>query len=276
MVASALDERMRADVAAGLKPLMAVATAGTVGTGVVDPIREIADTCREHGAWLHVDGAYGAPAAVLDEVPPDLKHLALADSIAVDPHKWLYSPLEAGCVMVRDAELMRSTFAYHPSYYKFGMMRGEETDSLVHYSLQNSRGFRALKVWLALRQVGRNGYAEMIGEDIELAKRMFELAEGNSELEAVTHSLSITTFRFVPGDDGTRENEEYLTSLNQQLLTRIQEGGEAYLSHAVVEGKYLLRLCVVNFRTTRADIDALPEIIVRLGREIHEKRSRAQ
>ena len=183
----------------------------------------------------------------------------------MDPHKWLYAPLEAGCALVRNREKLRDAFSYHPPYYHF------ETEAINYYDLgpQNSRGFRALKVWLALQQIGREGYVKTISEDVCLAGELFRQIAQASELEALTQSLSITTFRFVPTDltAGGEEVERYLDQLNTELLTRVQNSGEAYLSNAIVSGKFALRACIVNFRTTQADIEALPPLIVRIGKE---------
>src|SRR5438552_9012502 len=139
---------------------MVVGTGGTVSTGAVDPLPEIAALCRERGLWFHVDGAYGGFAAGVPEAPADLRGLSLADSVAVDPHKWLYAPLEAGCALVRDPEQLRAAFAYHPLYYHFQ----ERTTNYVDFGPQNSRGFRALKVWLALQQAGAAGHRRMIAD----------------------------------------------------------------------------------------------------------------
>jgi glutamate/tyrosine decarboxylase-like PLP-dependent enzyme len=213
-----------------------------------------------------VDGAYGGLAAVLPDAPEAFAGLRLADSVAVDPHKWLYAPLEAGCALVRDAEKLRDAFAYHPPYYHFG------TEAINYFDLgpQNSRGFRALKVWLALQQVGREGYVQMIAEDIRLAQELFQLITQYPALEALTQSLSITTFRYVPPDlkPGDEKVETYLDQLNEALLTRLQNSGEAYLSNAVIRGKFALRACIVNFRTWLEDVAALPAIVVRMGDEL--------
>ena len=262
-----LRDRIAADRAAGGVPLLVVGTAGSVSTGAIDPLEEIAELCREEGIWFHVDGAYGAPAAVVSDAPAELSALTLADSVAVDPHKWLYAPLEAGCVLVRDEAALREAFTYHPPYYTFP--EGAPVN-YVDYGPQNSRGFRALKVWLALRQVGREGYAQMISDDIALARRLHRLADADPELEAWTTSLSITTFRYVPEgvQPGLPDTEDYLNELNEELRSRLERGGEAFLSNAVVRGTYLLRACIVNFRTGSRDIEAVPEIVKRVGREL--------
>ncbi len=261
----ALRKRIQEDIAAGDQPFLVVGNAGTVSTGAVDPLKELAAVCREFGVWFHVDGAYGALAALAPEAAGLFEGMGEADSLAVDPHKWLYAPLEAGCALVRDVAKLRDAFSYHPAYYHFGV----EATNYFDLGPQNSRGFRALKVWLALQQVGRAGYEQMIAEDIRLSRAMYESVAKRPELEALTHGLSITTFRYVPADlDRTDENvAEYLDNLNEALLTRMQQGGEAYLSNAIIGGKYALRACIVNFRTTLEDVEMLPELVVRLGKQ---------
>jgi aromatic-L-amino-acid/L-tryptophan decarboxylase len=263
-----LETQIVADRAGGDVPFLVVGTAGSVSTGAVDPLAEIAIICRRHGLWFHVDGAYGAFAARVPDAPASLLALSDADSIAVDPHKWLYAPLEAGCVLVRRREDLRRAFSYHPAYYHFD----HEVTNYFDYGPQNSRGFRALKVWLALRQVGLSGYLQMIGDDMRLARYLHTLIQQHPDFEAFTQHLSITTFRYVPASLGTTagspETEAYLQRLNQALLTRIERSGEAFLSNAVVDGRFALRVCIVNFRTTAADIDALLTLLVRFGREV--------
>ncbi len=267
--AGALRSAIERDLDDGLNPFMVVGSAGTVSTGAVDPLGEIASICRDFDLWFHIDGAYGAPAAVMDDAPGDLAHICEADSVAIDPHKWLYAPLEAGAVLVRDNAVLRDTFSYHPPYYPD--KASDDEVGLMYYELgpQNSRGFRALKVWLGIRQVGREGYRRMITEDVRLARVLFEEAQSHPELEAVTHNLSITTFRYVPKgvEPGTPAEEEYLNELNRRLLVRLQKGGEVFLSNAVLGNRYLLRACVVNFRTSEEDIRAIPDIVARIGTE---------
>jgi aromatic-L-amino-acid/L-tryptophan decarboxylase len=272
MRADALHERIRADLGRGYQPFVVIATAGSVSTGAIDPLEDIAAICREHSIWLHIDGAYGAPAAMLSDAPKDLKALQHGDSIAIDPHKWLYAPMEAGAALVRNPSALRDAFAYRPSYYKF---EGTEEDPRTNYyelGLQNSRGFRALKVWISLRHLGRTNYERLIAEDIALARLMYEIAAAHPELEALTHNLSITTFRYVPEDLRSRRAEpamrDYLNELNTAIVTEIQAGGEVFLSNAVLDGRYALRACIVNFRTTEQDVRATPEIAVRLGRKL--------
>lgn len=263
---TALREQILADVAAGDKPMLVVGNAGSVSTGAIDALPQLAALCREFNLWFHVDGAYGGLAAVLPDAPEALAGLREADSVAVDPHKWLYAPLEAGCALVRDPEKLRDAFAYHPVYYHFGV------EAINYFDLgpQNSRGFRALKIWLALQQVGRSGYERMISDDIRLARALFERIPQHPELEALTQSLSITTFRYVPMDlaNGGEKVAAYLDKLNLELLTRLQNSGQVYLSNAVIHGKFALRACIVNFRTSLADVEALLPIVVSMGRQV--------
>jgi len=242
---------------------MVVGTGGSVSTGAVDPLPRIEAVCRRHGLWFHVDGAYGGFAAAAPGAPADLRALSLADSVAVDPHKWLYAPLEAGCALVRDPEALRAAFSYHPAYYHFD----ERATNFVDMGMQNSRGFRALKVWLMLQHAGAAGYRAMIDEDMRLARAMAEAVGAHPELELLTQALSITTFRFVPRDLrprlGDAAVEGYLNTLNQAVLDRTQREGEAFVSNAVIRGRYALRACIVNFHTAPADVEALPAIIAR-------------
>jgi aromatic-L-amino-acid decarboxylase len=272
MDTSALREQIRADAAAGDLPFLVVGTAGTVSTGAVDPLVEIASIAREHNLWFHVDGAYGGFAALLPDAPPDFRGIADADSLAVDPHKWLYAPLEAGCALVHNRQALLDAFSYRPPYYHFDEGQ-EEVFNYFEYGLQNSRGFRALKVWLALRQAGRGGYAQMIAENVRLAKELYRAVAEHPLLEPFTQGLSITTFRYLPRDLRARaaESQDYLNRLNTELLTRLQSGGEAFVSNAVVRGCFVMRACIVNFRTTLEDVLALPALVARLGEEADRK-----
>jgi glutamate/tyrosine decarboxylase-like PLP-dependent enzyme len=267
MNVEALTRAIETDRAAGRLPFLVVGTAGSVSTGVADPLSEIAAVCREQRIWFHVDGAYGGFAASLPDGPPELRGLREADSVAVDPHKWLYAPLEAGCALVRNREALRRAFTYHPPYYHFG-------DSLnyVDYGVQNSRGFRALKVWLALRHVGASGYRRMIADDIALARTMADAIEKHPDLQLLTQALSITTFRYVPADLRRLSEDEgvaqYLNELNAALLDALQRGGELFVSNAMIRGRYALRACIVNFYTDAYDVEALPDIVATHGRAL--------
>ena len=266
---AALERAIAEDRKAGDLPFLVVGTGGSVSTGAVDDLPKIAALCKREDLWFHVDGAYGGFAAAVPDAPADLKALALADSVAVDPHKWLYAPLEAGCALVRDPEHMIAAFSYRPPYYHL-----DDAINYVEYGMQNSRGFRALKVWLQLKHVGAEGYRRMISDDIRLTRELDAAVRREPELEAFTCALSIATFRYVPDDlraklaAGDAATVQYVDELNQALLDRLQKGGEAFVSNAVLGGRYLLRACIVNFHTDRADVEALPGIVVRTGKRV--------
>ncbi|HEV3223222.1 MAG TPA: aminotransferase class V-fold PLP-dependent enzyme [Puia sp.] len=265
-----LDKIISKDKAEGLFPFLVAGTAGSVGTGAVDQLKEVAAISKKHDCWFHVDGAYGGFAAALPELKNIFQGIELADSVAIDPHKWLYSPLEAGCTLVKDANALTDAFSFHPVYYNFD---GDEEPQINFYErgLQNSRGFRALKVWLGFRQMGAEGHIRLIREDIQLAERLFELLNKYKEIETFSQHLSITTFRYKPEDVDADSEQEYLNKLNQSLLNRLQSGGEVFPSNAVLAGNFLLRVCIVNFRTKLHDIESFPEIVLKEGRLIHEQ-----
>ena len=242
----ALDAMIREDTGAGHQPMAVIASAGTVNTGAIDPIDAISEVCQRHGVWLHVDGAYGAPAVLTKAYAGALAAINTADSLAVDPHKWLSVPVENGLVLVRDAGLMRDTFSLVPAY-----LRTEDEPWLSEFGIQQTRGFRALKTWMALRYHGVDGYTQRITHDCDLAGRLAELVKGRAELELwEPTSLSIVCFRVRDTDDRNRE-----------VLRNIQQGGKAFLSSTVLDGRFWLRACFVNHLTTEADVDLLMESV---------------
>jgi glutamate/tyrosine decarboxylase-like PLP-dependent enzyme len=183
----------------------------------------------------------------------------------------LYAPLEAGCALVKSGDHLRNTFSYHPPYYQFGI----EATNFVDLGPQNSRGFRALKVWLALQHVGRAGYETMLADDIRLASLLHETARAHPDLDVFTCCLSISTFRYIPAELRTKvgdpEVEDYLNRLNKEIQARMESQGETFLSNAVLDGMYVLRGCIVNFRTEERDVRAIPGIVVRTGEEVHRE-----
>ena len=261
---SALRAAIEEDVARGKKPFLVVATAGTVSTGAIDDLAAVRKLCDEFGVWMHVDGAYGAFAACLPELE-ELRGIALADSIALDPHKWLYAPLEAGCVLVRDRARLLDAFSHRPPYYAFHREDSAEWCNFYELGVQNSRGFRALKVWTALQQAGRSGYVESIRQDMALAQAMADYAATQPEIEVRSCRLSIVVFRFVPQGVSGRDS---LNQTNERIVSMMQSGGEAFVSNAVLEGDYWLRACVVNFRTRLSDVTETVDLAVRLGRSL--------
>ena len=270
------------DRAAGIHPVAVVANGGTVSTGVVDPLEEIADVCRDEGLWFHVDAAYGGPAMLADDLRPLFAGIERADSVAFDPHKWLYTPQSGGCVVVRDMELMRR--AFDVDYVAYVVKDEEHTDwgiDLGRNSPNFSRGFWALKVWVSLLAHGRTAYGRRISHDAALARYLGARVEESDEFELMTPvGLSITCFRYVPADlssPGPRLDpggpddlgrDAYLDLLNNRLMTEIQLDGRVYCSNAVLGERFCLRSCIVNYRTEAEDMDALLDVASELGAKL--------
>jgi glutamate/tyrosine decarboxylase-like PLP-dependent enzyme len=259
-----LRQTIATDWREGFRSFCVVGSAGTVNTGVVDPLAEIANVAKEFDLWFHVDGAYGAPG-VLDERKKHLfAGLERADSISLDPHKWLYVPVDAGCLLFRDDAAARAAFSTEDAdYIKTHGYSDEEAFAFWDYSVELSRRFRALKVWLTLQYYGVRRIAETISEDISLAQYLGEIVSGADDFELLAPvELSICCFRYVP-DRGLSDAE--LNQLNERIMERVQKGGRAYLSNATVNGKFALRACITNFRTTKADIDETVAAIREVG-----------
>jgi aromatic-L-amino-acid decarboxylase len=269
----ALRERLNQDQQNGLRPFCVIASAGTVNTGAVDPLHEIAAVAREFGLWFHVDGAYGAPGSLDASKRPLFAGLGLADSVSLDPHKWLYVPLDAGCLLVRDEAAARKAFtAGEADYIKVHEQDAGEAFAFWDYGMELSRRFRALKIWMTLRYYGSRRIGEAIAHDNALAQYLAERVEAADDFELLAPvELSICCFRYAPkglreklGSASAFEREQIaaeLDELNTRIMLAVQRGGQAYVSNATIRGKFALRACITNFRTTRADIDKTLEII---------------
>jgi len=264
MRADALREAIEAD--RGTRPFAVVATAGTTATGAVDPLPEIADLCAEYGLWMHVDAAYGGPAVLADDLRPALAGIERADSIAFDPHKWLYIPQSAGCLLVRDVRHLADAFGVNPSViHEEKQLSGRGID-IGTLGPQFSRGFQALKVWLSLLTHGRLAYGRRISHDAALARYLGARADERPDFElAAPVNLSTCCFRYVPEDLADCSADAYLGVLNQRLMTEIQMDGRASCSNAVLDGRFVLRACVVNYRTEASDVEALLDVAAELG-----------
>jgi aromatic-L-amino-acid decarboxylase len=262
-----LRDAIRGDRAAGFQPIAVVASAGTVATGAVDPLEEIADLCAEEGLWFHIDAAYGGPAVLADDLRPQFAGIDRADTIAFDPHKWLYTPHSGGCVLVRDSADLVISFAALATYVYEDKERSGHGIDLGMMGPQFSRGFQAFKIWVSLLAHGRKAFARRISHDAELARYMGAQVQERPEFELATPvSLSICCFRFVPpGLEQSPDREDYLNRLNQRLMTKIQLDGRAFCSNALLEGRFVLRACIVNFRTEAEDVDALLDTAAELG-----------
>jgi glutamate/tyrosine decarboxylase-like PLP-dependent enzyme len=268
MRTDALRDAIEADVKAGARPLAVVATSGTTATGAIDPLEEIADICAEHELWLHVDGAYGAIAALVPSLAPAFRGIERADSIAFDPHKWLYIPPPAGAVVLREERRLVEAFEVHPSYVHEDKARTGRGADLMEYGPQFSRGFQALKVWVSLLAHGWSAYERRIAHDVELARYLHGRVLERRDFEAMAPEppLSIACFRYVPpGLPDGPDREAYLDRLNERLMTEIQLDGRVFPSNAVLNGRFVLRACIVNFRTEAAEMDLLLDVAADLG-----------
>lgn len=255
---AALDDAIRRDGADGNIPVAIVASAGTVNTGAIDPLDAIAGIAREHDIWLHVDGAYGALAAIA--APEKFRGLDGADSISLDPHKWLYQPLDCGCLLYRDPAQARAAFSFTGDYARVLSDDPIEGFAFFEESMELSRRFRALRLWLSLRYHGVSAFRESIENNLLLAQRLAKDIQSRPEFElAGRPELSAVCFRY----KGIKpSSDETLNQHNAELLKRIQGRGHVYLSNATLRGKFYLRACIVNHRTTEKDVDAVvPEVL---------------
>jgi len=242
-----------ADLVAGHLPFCVVASAGTTATGACDPLAELADFCRRYDLWLHVDAAYGGFAALA----PSARHLfhgiADADSVALDPHKWLYLPVGCGCVLYKDPAAARAAFSHGADYTRTIGLERDEAFAFWDYGPELTRPFRALDLWLLIKFAGAERLGQAIEENIACAKYFEELVKAAEDFEMLAPvELSIFCFRYRPsGFAGD------LNVLNERILVELQRGGGSYVSNAMVRGKFALRGCVLNYRTTRADMQRL-------------------
>jgi aromatic-L-amino-acid decarboxylase len=256
MAPAALRGQIAADRAAGLHPVCVVATAGDVNTGAIDPLDAIADVCAETGVWLHVDGSYGALAARSPRVGNALAAMARADSLSLDPHKWLFAPLDVGCLLVRQAAALRRAFSEGAGYIDVVSDRDMSDFAYWDHSPELSRRFRALKIWFVLKVHGAAAIQQAIDGNIAVAQHLAELIDASSDFERLAPApLSIVCFRYKGGDD----------AFNRRLMVEVQRDGESYVSNAIIGGRFALRACVVNFRTRAADAERLLASIRRVA-----------
>ncbi|HZQ49293.1 MAG TPA: aminotransferase class V-fold PLP-dependent enzyme [Candidatus Dormibacteraeota bacterium] len=248
----------------GYRPISIVATAGTVGTGAVDPIPELVELARSEGLWLHIDGAYGAFAVIAPSSPASLRAMAEADSIACDPHKWLYAPIDAGALLIRRPGLLAETFSFHAPYLHAG--EADARIDLAERGPENSRRARGIKVWMALLAAGRDGYRGMIEQNLRAAARMEEAIRSTESLAlAAPRDLSIVCWRVVPAG----VSEDRLDDLQIDVMNELERRGIAIISNARLrDGHTALRACIVNFRTRDEDVEAVVAASAEIGRSI--------
>lgn len=263
---SALRETIDADRAAGHRPICVIGNAGTINTGAVDDLTAIADLCEKENLWFHVDGAIGAVAVLAENVKPTLKGIERADSIALDLHKWMHIPFEAGCAIVRSAKAHLNTFSLTPEYLAHET-RGLAAGNLwfSDYGLQLSRQFRALKVWMSIKEHGLDRFGRMIARNVEQAHYFGQLVAAEPTLELMAPiGMDIVCFRFNPG--GLDANA--LNLLNKEILMQLHEQGLAVPSYTTLNDQYCLRIAIANHRSTQEDFDLLAREVVRLGKEL--------
>ena len=259
---AALRKAIAEDRAAGFQPACVIGTAGTVNTGAIDDLQALARLAAEEDLWFHVDGCIGALIAIAPENAFRVAGIERADSVALDPHKWLHAPFEAGCALIRDASAHRSTFAVTPEYLEM-TTRGVASANWLHdYGLQTSRGFRALKIWMALKEHGIEKFGRLIDQNIAQAHYLSALIETEPRLELVAPTnINIVCYRYRP--DGI--DDDGLKALNTEIMLRLQEEGTATISDTTVHGEHCLRAAVNNHRTRRDDLELLIRETIRLG-----------
>jgi glutamate/tyrosine decarboxylase-like PLP-dependent enzyme len=257
-----LRAEIKRDVEAGLTPIAIVGSAGTVATGSIDPLSELAEIAREFGAWFHIDGAYGALAAIAE--PALFAGLNRADSLSLDPHKWLYQPVDCGCLLYRNSADARRAFSHTGDYAKSLVEDPLESFAYFEESIELSRRFRALKLWLSLRYHGLEKFRQAIRNDLQHAQLLSRLVASESELVLLAPvKLSAVCFRFLPP-----QAEADADALNRKILQRVVRRGKVYLSNATIHRKFSLRACFVNHRTTPDDVAQVIAEVLAVGREL--------
>jgi glutamate/tyrosine decarboxylase-like PLP-dependent enzyme len=253
------------DLGAGYSPFCVVANAGTVNTGAMDSLGEVSEVAQHYNLWMHVDACYGGFAALAESARPWFDGIDRADSVALDPHKWLYLPADCGCVLYRDPQTARATFAHDADYTRVIAQEADEAFAFWDYGPELSRPFRALKVWMALQLAGTNAFADAIENNLACARYLEQLVRQSDDFEMLAPvELSIFCFRHVPARLKNVAPEQ-LDRFNERLLVVLQRDGSSYLSNTTIGGRFALRGCVLNYRTTRRDMEILVEDLRRVG-----------
>src|SRR6266566_9694959 len=275
----AVDERFRiriddlitkitADLEAGYVPFCVVANAGTVNTGAVDPFEEIRKVADRFQLWMHVDGSYGALAVLAKSARKLFAGIERADSIALDPHKWLYLPVDVGCVIYRAPEIARAAFAHEAEYTRIIGEKADEAFAFWDYGPELSRRFRPLKVWMLLKGVGLGSLSEVIESNLACARHFESMVRASDDFEMVALvELSIFCFRYVPVQL-RNESPQAIDAFNERLLIALQRDGSSYLSNATLGGRFALRGCVLNYRTTLRDMEILLDDLRRVAKSL--------
>jgi glutamate/tyrosine decarboxylase-like PLP-dependent enzyme len=266
-----LDAEIRADMARGLRPIAVLANCGTVNTGAIDDLSSVADVCRRHQVWFHVDGAFGALLRLSPKYTYLTKGLERADSLAFDLHKWMYLPFEIGCILVRDPQAHAEAFATRASYLE-SADRGITAGGFIFADrgIELTRSFKALKLWMSLKTHGVAAYADAIEKNVEQARHLENLVRASTEMELVAPRASnIVCFRYAPRN--RHLGNEMLNRINRELVLRLQESGNFVLSGTVLGGRYALRVANTNHRSHIEDFDALASDCILIGRQIEDE-----
>jgi glutamate/tyrosine decarboxylase-like PLP-dependent enzyme len=260
--------KITADLEAGYVPFCVVANAGTVNTGAVDPLMDVREVANRFQLWMHVDGSYGAFAVLAESARKLFAGIAHADSLALDPHKWLYLPVDVGCVIYRDPEVGRATFTHEAEYTRVMEEEADEAFAFWDYGPELSRRFRALKVWMLLKGVGLDSLGEAIESNLACARHLEAMVRASDDFEMVAPvELSIFCFRHVPSHLRS-ESPQAIDDFNERLLIALQRDGSSYLSNTALGGRFGLRGCVLNYRTTLRDMEILLDDLRRVARTL--------
>jgi aromatic-L-amino-acid decarboxylase len=268
MDARGLEKAITNDLDRGVKPICVIPTIGTTSTTSVDPVKEISEICREHGIWMHVDAAYAGPAAILPEMRPLFAGWESADSIVINPHKWLFTQLDCSALYCRRPEVLKKAFSLVPEY-----LRTDEEGSvknLMDYGISLGRRFRALKLWMTIRSLGREEIANTINDHISYTRRLADIIQTDGDFQLLAPApFSVLVFRFCPKtlakSDGTWQDSE-INSLNERLLEAVNQSGKAFLSHTKLRGKFAIKFAIGNLRTTWEDVSETWKLIQREAR----------
>jgi len=267
MDAHSLDEAIRDDLNAGIKPVCVIATIGTTSTTSVDPVAEISAICRKYGVWLHVDAAYGGAAATV----PEMRHLFSgwenADSVIVNPHKWLFTPLDCSVLYCRRPEILKRAFSLTPEYLRTAEVG--EVKNMMDYGVSLGRRFRALKLWMIIRSLGREGILKAIREHVSYANMLAKMIKGHPDFQLLAPvPFSTLVFRFYPRTVAESLTETEINNLNERLLAAVNQSGKVFLSHTKLKGKFGIRLAIGNLKTHWGDVSLAWEIIQQQAKEL--------
>lgn len=265
-----LKKQLDLDLQTGLQPFCIVATTGTVNTGAIDPLKDIYEICKEFNLWFHIDGAYGALAKLDHKLAEQLKYIEKADSLVFDLHKWLHIPYELGCLLIKNAKAHRASFAITPNYLlqtERGLAGG--LDSINNYGFELSRGFKALKVWMNLKEFGVHKYADLIAKNNEQAQYLGKLIAHSEQLKLLTPvTMSIVCFQFIK----QHANIQTINKLNEEIIIQLHEQGIASPSSTILNGNYCIRVCIVNHKTKKNDLDELFSWVIKIGNQVAKER----